>query len=43
MVEGVVEIDVVEEAGVVRAALEELAERVEGVEEEEDREVGVDA
>lgn len=41
--EGEGEIDVVEEAGVVRAALEELAERVEGVEGEEDCEVGVDA
>jgi hypothetical protein len=41
-VEGKVEIEVVEDAGVVRAALEELAERVEGVEEEENCEVGVD-
>lgn len=39
-----VEIEVVEEAGVVvRAVLEDLAERVEGVEEEEDRELGIDA
>ena len=41
--EDLVEIEVVEEAGVVRAALDELAERVVGVEDEEDCEVGFDA
>lgn len=35
--------EVVEEAAVVSAVLEELAERVEGVEEEEEREPGVGA
>lgn len=38
-----VEMDVVEEAGVVRAELEELAERVDGVEAEEDCDLGDDA
>lgn len=37
------EIDVVDEAGVVRKVLEEFAERVEGVEDEEDLELGVRA
>jgi hypothetical protein len=40
---GGVEMEVVEEAGVVRAVLEELAERVDGVEDEDDRELGVEA
>lgn len=35
-IEGEWGIEVVEEAGVVRAVLEELAERVEGVEDEEE-------
>lgn len=35
--------EVVEEAGVVSAVLEELAERVQGVEDEEEFALGVDA
>lgn len=37
------EIEVVDEAGVVRAMLEELAERVDGVEDEEEGELDVGA
>ena len=35
--------DVLEVAGVVSAVLEELAERIDGVEDEDDCDVGVDA